>query len=652
MSSEVKNVYFDPSEVGSYASLYSALKNNKLKSVTDLEGELLKLKTYTLFKPVRKSYPTRKYMVHSYKDIWNLDLLDMSKFSRSNKGYKYIVVCIEGLSKKAMAVPIKNKRAPTVMKAFEEIIRKEQYTPKLLHTDRGLEFEGSFRKYAESLGIKIYNTYTPRKAILVERFNKTLRQRLYAIMFHFRSKVWHIHFKSVIDSYNDTPLSRYKLSPNQINETNQFEVLKILYKDVAKAKMKQKRAKFQVDNLVRISRDKLLFEKSATYNWTEEVFKIAKIQDTVPWTYRLVDENGEQIAGSFYEEQLLRVHPESYSNVLAQDFIGNSNLEIGLVSLNIALKEKDKTKPRLVFDSSDTITLKIPSTSSDSVEINGVVDAVLPAASFITTLNTKLSFFGNITFSIDFTNEDSAYITANVKISGGGYVILESILSQILGFDQMTFKSGRHKAKHQFNKSLLKATSVKTEISYVKYEEKHVTVQQPEDDSLDGLAETLHDSFRRGNETVFVTVDDKQEYMTFEVQKDHLEFLLPPKLCKWFQVPPSRIFSKKTSLFVGSEQPYDEGSREHLLVCLNLVDYQAYGSRQFPIIRTINLEPTGIKGRLLKTFEVVQYLPLLQPDFRTVSVTLILYSTHLEFDNQPSSAVLHIRKKNNHGSGN
>ena len=58
-----------------------------------------------------------------------------------------------------------------------------------------------------------------------------------------------------------------------------------------------------VDNL-RISKCKNIFAKGYTPNWSEEVFAINKIKNTVPWTYVINDLNGEEITGSFYEEEL------------------------------------------------------------------------------------------------------------------------------------------------------------------------------------------------------------------------------------------------------------------------------------------------------------------------------------------------------------
>ena len=62
--------------------------------------------------------------------------------------------------------------------------------------------------------------------------------------------------------------------------------------------------KFKVGDQVRISKYKNIFAKDYTPNWTEEVFVIIKIKNTVPWTYVIDDLNGEVIIGTFYEKEL------------------------------------------------------------------------------------------------------------------------------------------------------------------------------------------------------------------------------------------------------------------------------------------------------------------------------------------------------------
>ena len=63
-----------------------------------------------------------------------------------------------------------------------------------------------------------------------------------------------------------------------------------------------KSPKFKVGDRVRISKYKNIFTKGYTTNWSEEVFVIKKVKNTVPWTYVINDLNGEEIIGTFYEK--------------------------------------------------------------------------------------------------------------------------------------------------------------------------------------------------------------------------------------------------------------------------------------------------------------------------------------------------------------
>ena len=62
----------------------------------------------------------------------------------------------------------------------------------------------------------------------------------------------------------------------------------------------KKDPKFKVGDHVRSSKYKNVFAKGYNPNWSEEVFVVSKIKNTVPWTYVVSDLNGEEITGSFY----------------------------------------------------------------------------------------------------------------------------------------------------------------------------------------------------------------------------------------------------------------------------------------------------------------------------------------------------------------
>ena len=47
-------------------------------------------------------------------------------------------------------------------------------------------------------------------------------------------------------------------------------------------------------------------------NWSEEVFVIKKVKNTVPWTYVIDDLNGEEIIGTFHEKELQKTNQEEF----------------------------------------------------------------------------------------------------------------------------------------------------------------------------------------------------------------------------------------------------------------------------------------------------------------------------------------------------
>ena len=55
---------------------------------------------------------------------------------------------------------------------------------------------------------------------------------------------------------------------------------------------------------MRISKYKNIFAKCYTPNWSEEVSVIKEIKNAVPWTYVILDLNGQEIIGTFYEKEL------------------------------------------------------------------------------------------------------------------------------------------------------------------------------------------------------------------------------------------------------------------------------------------------------------------------------------------------------------
>ena len=69
---------------------------------------------------------------------------------------------------------------------------------------------------------------------------------------------------------------------------------------------------FKVGDHIRISKYKNIFAKGYTPNWSEEVFVIKKVKNTVLWTYVINDLNGEKITRTFYEKELQKANQEEF----------------------------------------------------------------------------------------------------------------------------------------------------------------------------------------------------------------------------------------------------------------------------------------------------------------------------------------------------
>ena len=74
----------------------------------------------------------------------------------------------------------------------------------------------------------------------------------------------------------------------------------------------KKNPKFKVGDHVRISKYNNIFPKGYAPNWSEKIFVIKKIKNTVSWTYVISDLNGQEIVGSFYEKELQKTNQKEF----------------------------------------------------------------------------------------------------------------------------------------------------------------------------------------------------------------------------------------------------------------------------------------------------------------------------------------------------
>ena len=231
-----------------------------------------------------------------------------------NDGNKYILTAIEILSRYAFTAYQKEKSrkdtAVSMRKIFEEFKEHFGDYPDVVQFDDGAEFLNppvknllaeldiqyfstlvrrtgyhlSSRKNAQGVRPSIWGKYTlfQRKASIVERLNRTLRNMMWKYFDNHNTQQWIHILDDITHNYNNSYHRSIKMKPNQVNEENSEKVWMTLYGE--NAMTVPPKPKFKIGDIVRV--EKYLrnagFTKGYTVNFTDEDFKIIGIYRGIP----------------------------------------------------------------------------------------------------------------------------------------------------------------------------------------------------------------------------------------------------------------------------------------------------------------------------------------------------------------------------------
>lgn len=261
----------------------------------------------------RKNYVRLKTQMRGINDTLQADLVEMIPYAKQNRNKRYILTAINIFSKKAYARPLKRKTADEVKTALESILQSLGHPIKHIHTDRGKEFyNGTVRTMLQRRNIHLYSTFSRMKAAICERFNRTIKSKMWKQFTARSSNKWIDILPQLVAEYNNTKHRTIGMKPNEVNVHNEKQLLlRLAYQNSARTMPKQK---FRVGDSVRLSKHKHVFEKGYTPNWTTEVFTVRKVLSTTnPITYLLKDWRGVDVGGVVYAEELqLAKHPNAF----------------------------------------------------------------------------------------------------------------------------------------------------------------------------------------------------------------------------------------------------------------------------------------------------------------------------------------------------
>ena len=160
-----------------------------------------------------------------------------------------------------------------------------------------------FKDFLEINNIEMYSTFAEGKFVVAERFIRTLNNKIFKHMTAISKNVYFDVLDDIVNKYNNTIPQTIKMKP--IDVTDDFFAE---YNQESNKKF----PKFKVGDHIRMSKYKNIFVKGNAPNWSDEIFVINKIKNTVPWTYAISDMNGEEITGSFYKKELQKTNQKEF----------------------------------------------------------------------------------------------------------------------------------------------------------------------------------------------------------------------------------------------------------------------------------------------------------------------------------------------------
>ena len=231
----------------------------------------------------------------------------MSDIASANRNYRYLLVCIDVFSRLAFVVPMRNKTTEMVVECFKEIIDK--VSPSIINCDNGSEFTShAFKELINRRGIIInyVNVSDHHKLGTVDRFVRTLREKLNKYMSMYNTTKYIDVLPKIVNNYNTAYHSGIKKAPNEVKDEDEEEI-ELTRRKYIKAKKEEQ--KFNIGDKVRHILNKKQFDKGTLAQFSKMVHKIISQTEH---TYTL--DNGNMY--KYYELQKVdNVHTIPNTNI-------------------------------------------------------------------------------------------------------------------------------------------------------------------------------------------------------------------------------------------------------------------------------------------------------------------------------------------------
>ena len=129
------------------------------------------IETYTLYKQRHKKINRNPTYLYETRKLVEVDLIEMGRFYRVNKGVKFLLMAIDAYSRKLWVAPIKSKSATEFLRGFKEVLEQMGTKPKRICSDlEGAVLSGIFQDFCRQQGIEISHPKNIQHCVHIERY--------------------------------------------------------------------------------------------------------------------------------------------------------------------------------------------------------------------------------------------------------------------------------------------------------------------------------------------------------------------------------------------------------------------------------------------------------------------------------------------------
>jgi hypothetical protein len=259
-------------------------RNNVNVTLKEVNDFIEKQNIHQIHKPVHQIKEKQKFIfaLNAFEKI-QLDLLDYQKYSRTNKGFKFILIIVDVFSRKAFAIPILNKKPDSVLEAYEKVIGNKPVI--VLEHDDGKEYLGDFLRFIKEnnlINITI-ETGNHNSLGIINRFSRTLKTNIEKYLNFKNTTKYYDVLDKLVDAYNNTPHQSLggEISPNDVfdNKKDYQIVQSINTAKIGFNNSVKKISNIKVGDNVRIQIKKGTFTKGYKLTYSAKIYQVLKIEN-------------------------------------------------------------------------------------------------------------------------------------------------------------------------------------------------------------------------------------------------------------------------------------------------------------------------------------------------------------------------------------